>query len=95
MAPGSLSLQERLQLLVPNMEGPLSFQVAAHINNRIAGTNPDLLGALMVNHGEQVGIGEQGHTLEPVLAVMARQVDGQWTRVLATPEEHRRFYRAA
>jgi len=95
MNPDSLSRQERLRLTVPNMEGPLSFQVAAHINNRIAATSPDLLGALMVNHGEQVGIGEKGRTLEPVLAVMARQVDGQWTRVLGTPEEHRRFYQAA
>jgi len=95
MAPASLGLRERLQLTVPNMEGPLSFRVAAYINNRIAGSSPDLLGALMVNHGEQVGMGEKGHTLEPVLAVMARQVDGQWTRILATAEAHRAFYQSA
>lgn len=93
MAPNRLGLQERLQMQVPNLEGPLSFQVANYINNRIAGTSPDLLGALMVNHGEQVNIGSVGHTFEPVLAIMPKQVNGQWARILTTPKDHEQFYR--
>lgn len=93
MAPDRLGLQERLNMQVPNLEGPLSFQVATYINTRIAGTSPDLLGALMVNHGEQVNIGAEGHTFEPVLAIMPKQVNNQWARILATRKDHEQFYR--
>jgi hypothetical protein len=78
---------------VPNLEGPLSFQVANFINNRIAGTSPDLLGALMVNHGERVNLGSKEHTFEPVLAILPKQVNGQWARILATRKDHEQFYR--
>lgn len=47
------------------MKGPLSFRVATYINTHIGETSPDLLGALMVNHGEQVNIGEAGHISSP------------------------------
>lgn len=93
MAPRGLGLRERLQMQTPNLEGPLSFQVANYVNTRIAGTSPDLLGALMVNHGEQVNIGSAGHTFEPVLAIMPEKVNGQWARILTTREDHERFYR--
>jgi hypothetical protein len=93
MASDRLCLQERLQMQVPNLEGPLSFQVANFINNRIAGTSPDLLGALMVNHGERVNLGSKEHTFEPVLAILPKQVNGQWARILATRKDHEQFYR--
>ena len=93
MAPAQLGLQERLKMQVPNFEGPLSFQVANYINTRIANISQDLLGALMVNHGEQVNLGPQGHTFEPVLAIMPKPVNGQRARILETREDHERFYR--
>jgi len=95
MAPDKLGMREKLALSVPNMEGPQSFRVANYINGRIEAGSPDLLGALMVNHGEQVNIGQPGLTFEPVLAVMPRQVDGRWAVILATRAEHERFYRDA
>lgn len=91
MAPARLGAQARAKLKVPNLEGPLSFRVATYIDVRIAMTSPDLLGALMVNHGEQVNLGPEGHTREPVLAIMPRKVNGEWTRLLATPEDHRLY----
>lgn len=93
MAPSELRLQERLSLQVPNMEGPLTFQVANYINMRIAGSSPDLLGSLMVNHGEQVNLGVAGQTREPVLAIMPNQDMGKSWRILATPHDHEQFYR--
>jgi len=95
MTPASLGLQEQLRLSVPNLDGPLSFRVAAFINNRIAASSPDLLGALMVNHGEQVNLGQRGQTVEPVLAIMPKQVNGQWATILANRTDHEMFYRNA
>lgn len=96
MAPAGMKLQDRLRLGVPNLEGPLSFQVATYINNAIERASPDLLGSLMVNHGEQVNIGEKGMSFEPVLAVMPRpSSNGEWSRVLATQPEHEQFYESA
>lgn len=95
MAPDSLRAQQLMRLSVPNFEGPLSFRVAAYINTRISETSPDLLGALMVNHGEQIGIGKEGHTFEPVLAVMPKPIDGEPGRILLTQEDHERFYLTA
>ncbi len=77
--------------MVPKFEGPLSFQVASFIYNRLAVTSPDLRGALMVNHGEQVNIGKKGHAFEPVLAVMPTQTNGSQVRILATWAEHAAF----
>ncbi len=92
MAPASLGLQERLRLSVRNLTGPLSFRVATFINNWISRSSPDLLGALMVNHGEQVNIGRRGLTFEPVLAIMPQQINGKWGRILMNRDDHEKFY---
>lgn len=94
--PASLTFEERLNLRdkkVANKEGPQSFQVATFINTRIAQRSPDLLGALMVNHGEQVNLGEEGRTFEPVLAIMPRPVGDTLGRILATKNDHDEFYK--
>lgn len=85
MAPEKLSLQERLRLTDDNKEGPLSFRVATYINNRIEAISQDLLGALMVNHGEQVNVGPKGHTNEPVLAIISNPVDDKRAKILFNP----------
>lgn len=90
-----MRLQEYERLSVANKESMLSFRVATYINNRIEATSPDLLGALMVNHGEQVNLGKEGQTFEPVLAVMPRQEHGQWLKILNNQYEHEQFYRSA
>ncbi len=93
--PPSLILPGQARISVPNYEGPLSFQVANYINVCIANTGPDLLGALMVNHGEQSNIGEKGLTYEPVLAIMPKPRQGQYFCILATRDAHEEFYRNA
>jgi len=69
--------------------------VSTFINHCIERASPDLLGALMVNHGEQVNIGKEGQTFEPVLAIMPKQVQGEWARILFTRDDHEQFYRMA
>lgn len=93
MAPSGMRLEDRLRLEVKNLEGPLSFRISTYINVQIAGSSPDLLGCLMVNHGEQVNLGPKGIKDEPVLAFLSRPVDGQWTRVLNTLQEQVLFFR--
>lgn len=93
MNPDSMTMKERLGLSVPNLEGPLSFRVATFINNQICRGSPDLLGALMVNHGEQVNLGKSGITYEPVLAVRPRAQNGQWTKILENQRDHEEFYK--
>ncbi len=93
MAPGKQGLQKRLQMQVPNHESALSFKVANYVNTSLAGISSDLLGSLMVNHGEQVNMGPKGHNFEPVLAVMPKIVNGQRTRILETRQDHEQFYR--
>jgi hypothetical protein len=95
MRPSAMTLQEYDRLSVENKESELSFRVAIYINNRIEGTSPDLLGALMVNHGEQINLGKPGQTFEPVLAVMPRQEHGQWLKILNNQQDHEQFYRSA
>jgi hypothetical protein len=95
MRPDAMGLQEYGRLSVANKESELSFRVATYINNAIAATSPDLMGALMVNHGEQLNLGSEGRTFEPVLAVMTRQENGQWLKILAGRFEHEQFYRSA
>ncbi len=92
MNPDSMTMKERLGLSVPNLEGPLSFRVANFINNHICRGSPDLLGALMVNHGEQVNLGKSGITHEPVLAVLPTAQDGRWTKILENQRDHEEFY---
>ncbi|HET7930885.1 MAG TPA: hypothetical protein VFL63_05810 [Rhodanobacteraceae bacterium] len=93
MKPSGMGLEDQLKLQVKNLEGPLSFRVANYINVKIAGSSSDLLGSLMVNHGEQVNLGQKGITDEPVLAFLSRKVDGEWTRVLDTLQEQALFFR--
>ncbi|MEZ5589296.1 MAG: hypothetical protein R3F53_00685 [Gammaproteobacteria bacterium] len=93
MSPDGLSHKALAQMQVPNFESPLSFQLANYINTNIAMSSPDLLGSLMVNHGEQVNIGPKGYTYEPVLAILAQPKNGQWARILVTREDHEQFYR--
>lgn len=93
MAPSGMGLEDRLRLEVKNLEGPLSFRVSTFINVQIAASSPDLMGSLMVNHGEQVNLGPKGIKDEPVLAFLARKVDGEWTRVLDTLQEQVLFFR--
>jgi hypothetical protein len=95
MAPDSLTLRQRIELSVANLEGPLSLQIATFVNNQIERGATDLLGALMVNHGEQINIGKDGVTFEPVLAIMPRPMNGQPSRVLATRQEHEEYYAQA
>lgn len=95
MTPASQTLMERLRLQSPNLEGPLSFQISNYVNTRISGLGVDLLCALMVNHGEQVNIGEPGCTFEPVLAIMPAPRDGSCTIILGNRAEHERFYQNA
>jgi hypothetical protein len=92
MRPEAMGLQEYERLSVENKESGLSFRVATYINNRIERTSPDLLGALMVNHGEQLNLGKEGQTFEPVLAVMPSQENGQWLKILTGQYEHEHFY---
>lgn len=94
MRPAAMGWQQYERLSAENKESELSFRVATYINNRIEGTSPDLLGALMVNHGEQLNLGKSGQTFEPVLAVMPRQDNGQWLKVLTDQSEHEQFYRS-
>lgn len=54
VAPGHLGLAKREQRQLANFEGPLVFQLANFLNVRIGSTHPDLVGSLMVNHGEEV-----------------------------------------
>jgi hypothetical protein len=93
MRPSSMGLEAYERLFVDNKESQLSFRVATYINNRIESISPDLLGALMVNHGEQLNLGKSGQTFEPVLAILAKQENGQWLKILASQFEHEQFYR--
>lgn len=96
MTPQSMSLGQQLNRpATADLTGPLSFRVASYINVAISGNNPDLLGALMVNHGEAVNIGKKGATDEPVLAIMPRLVHGKAWCILETKEDHEKFYREA
>ncbi len=81
--PGSLGLEEKLQRQPANFEGPLAFQVSTFLNVQIAAGSPDLLGALLVNHGEQIN--HRKATPDPGALYTA---DGRRTRpdILEPPE---------
>lgn len=95
MLPDKLGLEEKLNLAVLNFEGPLSFKIANYINTRIEQNSRDLLGALMVNHGEQVNLGKPGQTYEPVLALTAFAINGRFQHILVTQADHTAFYKQA
>ncbi len=98
MALDHLGFAERLAqeqaLKVDNMEGPLSFRVANYINTCIDRAGGDLMGALMVNHGEQVNLVE-GRDHQTVLAVSPAGGGAPSTRILHNEADHQAFYRAA
>jgi len=98
MTPGTMTLPERLRFsddnLVESDEGPLTFRVGTYINNRIAATSTDVLGALMVNHGEAINrkMDEDEDRYQPVLAFMPKPVNGQEARILSGKTEHEQYY---
>ncbi len=92
MNPAGMALKDRLQLSFPNKEGPLSFRVASFINNLIESSSPDLLGALMINHGEHIHYKPDFQT---VLAIMPTPSNGQSMKILSGRAEHEEFYRTA
>lgn len=75
--------------------GPLSMRIATFLNLEIARTMPGLLGALMVNHGEQVNLGAAGQDYCRVLAFFAAPRQGRVGQVLDGRLEHEAFYRSA
>lgn len=79
---------------IKNLESEYSFRVANIIDVGIAMSGGDILGALMVNHGEQVLLGEDGVTDEPVLVVLAIPEAGQRTRILKNWDDHQAYYQA-
>lgn len=85
-------LKQKVNARVKNLESELSFRVANTINTGIAMSGNDILGALMVNHGEQVLLGMEGVSFEPVLAVLSEREDGQYTRILKNEEDHNAYY---
>ncbi|MBL8482403.1 MAG: hypothetical protein JNJ60_09415 [Rhodocyclaceae bacterium] len=92
MNPAGLPLADKLRFETSDSVSPLSMEVASFLNVRIAGSMPSLPGALLVNHGEQVNLGAEGCTFEPVLAVMAHPRNGQIARILSDYNEHQAFY---
>jgi len=80
---------------VTDLVGPLTFEVTNFLNVQIAKTEPSLLGALMVNHGEHINQGLEAHDYQPVLAFMPYERDGAWAKTLRDQREHEAFYRDA
>lgn len=94
----SLPLQARLDAqskTVTDLVGPLTFEVTNFLNIQIAKTEPSLMGALMVNHGEHINQGLEAHDYQPVLAFMPYERDGVWAKILRDQREHEAFYRDA
>lgn len=77
---------------VKNFESELSFRVATEINVAIAMSGGDILGALMVNHGEQILLGSEGIEFDPVLVVKPVRENGSQTQILADKKDHIAFY---
>ena len=77
---------------VANTIGPHSDRVADFVNTRIDQISVDMLGALMVNHGEQINF---ERTDEEVLAFFANPVHGRPARIIAGKEAHDRLFNEA
>lgn len=77
---------------IKNLESEWSFKVANIVNVAIAMSGTDILGALMVNHGEQVLLGVSGISVKPVLVILCTRENGQHTRILANWEDHQTYY---
>lgn len=98
-APASImTLQARVDAqgkTVTDLVGPMTFEVTNFLNMQIAKTEPSLLGALMVNHGEHINQGLEAHDYQPVLAFMPYEREGVWAKILRDQPEHKAFYRDA
>lgn len=94
MQPAWMALAERVGKGVQNLVSEFSEPVSNFINVRIAQETPDFLGSLMVNHGEQINMGEDGITYEPVLAVLATPIKNESCMILARKEDHIAFYKS-
>lgn len=90
----SMTAEQIANARVKNLESPWSFKVANIINVAIAMSGGDIVNALMVNHGEQTLLGEEGVTDEPVLAILSRREKGERTRILMDWAQHVDFYRS-
>jgi hypothetical protein len=100
--PRALTLQQRLQreaqlksIFPADRVGPLTFEVANFLNLHIAKSEPGLLGALMVNHGEHVNQAADKQDFQEVLAFMPKPRGGQHAMILRNRQEHEEFYRNA
>lgn len=100
--PRSMMLEERTRrtdLLeskaVTDLVGPKTFEVVNYLNVKIARSEPGLLGALMVNHGEHINQGLKSHDYQEVLAFFPESRGGEWARILRNRQEHEEFYRSA
>lgn len=89
-----MSLKEIANARVKNLESELSFSVANEVNTGIAMSGGDILGALMVNHGEQILLGWEGISFDPVLVVKAARENGSQTQILANEKDHWAYYSA-
>lgn len=81
---------ENQRFVVDDQVGPLSFRIATDINNRIAAESGSYVGALMVNHGEQINIRRVEH--DPVLAFLAEPRGLDVAQVLENVAEQKRFF---
>lgn len=95
MRPTDMGLKAFIDLSVANAEGDLSFKVANYINMWVAGHTPDFLGALMVNHGEQINLVEKRKSIESVLAFSPEMRQGSFTTLLNSPDDFNVFYQTA
>jgi hypothetical protein len=95
--PRVLGLEQRLELEAKapvDHVGPLSFKVANFLNVKIGETAPGALGALMVNHGEQVNLGAAMQDHQEVLAFMPEPRGNELARILRNRQDHEAYYRS-
>ena len=81
--PKTLPLSERVAReaerrghRVTDVVRPLSMEVSIYLNLRIGRSEPGMPGALVVNHGEQVNLGQPGIDHQPALAFLAEPRKG-------------------
>ena len=83
----------QLGLPTEDVSGPLSFRVATQLNTLLSARMPSLLGALMVNHGEQINLGGSKYvTHERVAAFLAFPRDGNLAQILDGQAAHEKFF---
>lgn len=101
-APAGMTLEQRVRFdaarqahAVSDLTGPLSFRVATFLNVQIARSEPGLLGALMVNHGEHLNQGAGAQDFQEVLAFMPEPRGGVFAQVLRGQAAHEAYFRQA